>query len=550
MLKPRFKPKRPQLSYGATRALGLTSLLVLVGSLPLFIWGSKLQSLAGCDESYYALIARTMLETGNWIAPQLLGDVLFEKPPLLPWLMALGYHFGGVHVWTSRLPSIIAALGAIPVMGWIGSQYLSARATILGMVGLPLCFLWVQQGRMTGQDLPLTLLELIGIAALIAGVQGQGIGLGLVGITLGLGLLMKSAMILLAGVALLPFLLMKYRQWLLSVYFWLGLITGLGICGIWLGMAFHGYGAERVWQGLVGKVQDLGATPFHPTNNWMYYIWHIPAHGFPWTVLGLIGGWILMRTQPGPTLLLWSFPLILALELQIFPTRTHYYTLQLYPWLALLAGVTLDQVLRQWHHGLVQPLSWALSTLGLLLLALGGAILAEVPGLEDLAHHGVALIMIGLLYLSLIVIWTRRRSLYYAKTIWLIILISASVITMASIVTRPDFGNFNPALAQFQWDQVDLLDVPVDIGSRGLVDVCQALAYAYYTPNPGQWVHDRDLELGRYGQYVWLSPSQLERYGSELIELEGVVELEGWQLMSRRDLKSSHRRMQNVRYYN
>jgi 4-amino-4-deoxy-L-arabinose transferase-like glycosyltransferase len=519
---------------------------------PLFLWSRGIQSLNGCDESFYAQMAREMFTSGDWLSPRFLGDLFFEKPPLLVWLITLSYQVAGVNVWAARLPGILSALLCIPLVGWIGRQFLSFRAAALGMVVLPLSYLWVQQGRLVGQDIPLTALELLGIAALITGIQGQPLGFWIMGLALGLGLLMKSAMILLVGVALIPFLVAQTRinillkpSWLRSPHFWGGLLAGVSLFFLWVAASIRLHGS-MVWHSLIGKVVDLGREGFHASNTWSYYLWHIPAHGFPWTVLALLGLLLLLRGQPSRNVLIWSLPLTLFLELQFFATRTHYYTVQLYPWLALLAGVTLDQAMNRWSERgmdlrsqvqLAQWLSWGLAVVGLLVLGVGLAVVAGVTPLQMLAGHGLALVLVGILYLFLPLIWTWRRVVHHAAWIWLVFLLLASVITLGSIIHRPDFGNANPPLAQLQQQWSDYLprDTPVDICRSGVADVCQAQAHVFYTPTPGTWVDDQKLIAGDFSTHLWLSPVQAEQFPwvLERFNLEPVLELNGWQLCQR-----------------
>ena len=40
------------------------------------------------DEPRFALIARDMLATGDWLVPRVAGDIYTQKPPLYCWLMA------------------------------------------------------------------------------------------------------------------------------------------------------------------------------------------------------------------------------------------------------------------------------------------------------------------------------------------------------------------------------------------------------------------------------------------------------------------------------
>ena len=55
--------------------------------------------------------AITMLETGNYIVPQVGSGEYFSKPPLVNWLVAASFKiFGARNEWTARLPSALCVL--------------------------------------------------------------------------------------------------------------------------------------------------------------------------------------------------------------------------------------------------------------------------------------------------------------------------------------------------------------------------------------------------------------------------------------------------------
>ena len=63
-------------------------------------------------ESRYAEIARKMLETGDWLMPQIAYGVPFwGKPPLSTWLSAVSMAAFGVNEFAARLPSLLLMLG-------------------------------------------------------------------------------------------------------------------------------------------------------------------------------------------------------------------------------------------------------------------------------------------------------------------------------------------------------------------------------------------------------------------------------------------------------
>ncbi len=63
------------------------------------------------EEGRRILPAIRMLETGNYIVPQVGSNPYFRKPPLVNWLVAASFTIFGVrNEWTARLPSAIAVL--------------------------------------------------------------------------------------------------------------------------------------------------------------------------------------------------------------------------------------------------------------------------------------------------------------------------------------------------------------------------------------------------------------------------------------------------------
>jgi 4-amino-4-deoxy-L-arabinose transferase-like glycosyltransferase len=75
-----------------------------------FLWHLGDVGLVDETEPLFAEAARQMDVTGNWITPYFNGETRFDKPPLVYWLMAIGYQLIGVNEWAVRLPSALAAI--------------------------------------------------------------------------------------------------------------------------------------------------------------------------------------------------------------------------------------------------------------------------------------------------------------------------------------------------------------------------------------------------------------------------------------------------------
>jgi 4-amino-4-deoxy-L-arabinose transferase-like glycosyltransferase len=55
-------------------------------------------------DAVQAQIARNMLRSGDWVTARLNGVAYLEKAPLIYWMMAASYRVFGVHDWAARLP--------------------------------------------------------------------------------------------------------------------------------------------------------------------------------------------------------------------------------------------------------------------------------------------------------------------------------------------------------------------------------------------------------------------------------------------------------------
>ena len=90
-------------------------------------------------DAVQAQIARTMLESGDWVTARLNKIAYMEKPPMKYWLIAAFFGIFGVHDWVARLP---IALGAA-LLAWIvfhfGKWSLSERAGFQAGLAISTC---------------------------------------------------------------------------------------------------------------------------------------------------------------------------------------------------------------------------------------------------------------------------------------------------------------------------------------------------------------------------------------------------------------------------
>ena len=89
--------------------------VILVAALIFFGTILSPPSLMDDVDAVQAQIARNMLESGDWVTARLNGVVYLEKAPLKYWLIAVSYLIFGVHDWSARIP---LALGAV-LLCWL-----------------------------------------------------------------------------------------------------------------------------------------------------------------------------------------------------------------------------------------------------------------------------------------------------------------------------------------------------------------------------------------------------------------------------------------------
>ena len=90
-------------------------------------------------DSTYARIARTMLESGDWVTARLNGVPYFDKPPGQVWAIAASYWVFGVHDWSARLPMAMAAI-VLCLLAWRAGRWaFGGLAGVYAGIGLATC---------------------------------------------------------------------------------------------------------------------------------------------------------------------------------------------------------------------------------------------------------------------------------------------------------------------------------------------------------------------------------------------------------------------------
>lgn len=104
------------------------ALLMLFGSLLLFLPFLGSVHLFDWDEINFAEAAREMVYTGNYQLVQVDFQPFWEKPPLFIWLQASAMQVFGVNEWAARFPNVLAAIASFLLLYRIGTRHIAPMA--------------------------------------------------------------------------------------------------------------------------------------------------------------------------------------------------------------------------------------------------------------------------------------------------------------------------------------------------------------------------------------------------------------------------------------
>ncbi len=509
---------------------------LLVWILPLLLFTSGHNSLMAHDEALYASRARLMFDSGNWITP---WERAHHKTPGPYWLIASFYKLFGINDTSARLPSMIAGILSLLLVYEIGKILLGKKLARLAAAILSVEFLWLQYCRLSTPDVPMVFLVLLAILGLIKTElhpKYYYFWSFISGLSLGLGFLVRSFMIFLPIIALLPYLIWEHRRHrhLTNPILYLGFFVGLMPTFIWLWFSWLHYGNQS-FEELLKFVVDLSSKD-HYQNGAFFYVWNIPLKSFPWALFGVLGLFItLRRPLPRYQLILVGFPLVLFFELSLFTTRFPHYSLCLYPFIALFASVGLNWLCNIYQIGITSQfsipkgkrnilnlfakknlprnLSYSFGGLGVLLVIVSIIVLSW--GDSDIRKYAIIGLAIGLGWLILPVVWIGRYHFgkkFLTTRYWIASWLIPCWLGLAVMGSIGLLSDYNPVLRVFlqqsaiapfvqshpiYYVQIDqktqvLLDFYLSIHAQQVVSISQVPTFSY------AWIYtDQSPKLSR-----------------------------------------------------
>jgi len=419
-----------------TRASRETWLLIVMALLVLGA-GLGLRDPWPSDEPRFALVARHMVDSGNWLFPHRGLELYSDKPPMLMWWQATLYSLIGNWRVAFLLPSLLAALGTLACVHDLGRRLWTRRVGLYAAWALLFALHFTFQAKKAQID-PLivffiTLANYGLLRHLLLGPAWRWWWLGW--FAAGLGVITKGVGIV-ALLMLLPALVaalcgwrgvtLQARRW----QFWLAPLMFLLAIALWLvpmvAAALSTGSAEyRAYMDdiLFRQTAKRYSQSWDHHQPWWYFLGTMPSMwipaflAVPWAIPAW---WRRLRRRDSRYLLLLGWWALIVLFFSIPDGKRDVYILPSLPMFCLALAPLLPGLLRR------PSFQWTLAGFTALLAALtlgaGIAMLAGQPDFESrlMGSRGIdssvtaalawAAVAMGCWAVASLVLWGRRRA--------------------------------------------------------------------------------------------------------------------------------------------
>jgi 4-amino-4-deoxy-L-arabinose transferase-like glycosyltransferase len=359
------------------------NLLLLLFLAILAVVSLLTRNLIPVDETRYTTVAWEMWLRGDFLVPHLNGEPYSHKPPLLFWLIQLGWKLFGVNEWWPRLIPFIFSFGALLLVQQLGRRLWPATEASLMASFITLGFtLWAFFSTTVMFDMLLAFFVLLAIYGIFQAFSEHSSRWWLlVGLAWGLGVLSKGPVIFVHTLPLLFFA----RYWLPSrtAVTWKSVIAGiliaLFIASIiifaWVIPATSRGGEEYAQSLLFGQNVQRALKAPNDALAWWYYIAFMPFILFPWAYWG--GNWKALKSNVSSTndidhgrrfCLAWIIPVLLLFTF-ISGKKVHY----LLPVLPAVALYLSSLLTKKEHHGSNREM-WPLTAIYLAIAVIIGSL--------------------------------------------------------------------------------------------------------------------------------------------------------------------------------
>lgn len=334
------------------------------------------------DETRYVTVAWNMWLNGDYLVPTLNGMAYSHKPPLLFWLINLGWKVFGVNDWWPRLVPSLFALASVFITRNIANRLCPKNTALKDSTSLILMSsgLWVFFSTALMFDMLIAFFTVLGIWGLLIALQAQKSiqavkGWFMFTLAISGGLLAKGPAIFLQ---LLPIALLapwwstdkrlNAKNWYFPLIY--SVLGGTIIVLTWaIPAGIHG-GSEYQHAIFWGQTADRMVDSFAHKRPFWWYLPLLPLLLFPWLFWGAFWQGLIKLNRLDMSIrfcIAWILPVFVAFS--FISGKQIHYILPIFPAFSLLIARVTEKHRANTRLALL-PIVIATFIVGIVLLAL------------------------------------------------------------------------------------------------------------------------------------------------------------------------------------
>jgi 4-amino-4-deoxy-L-arabinose transferase-like glycosyltransferase len=312
------------------------------------------------DEPRFTLVAKQMIESGNWLIPHRGSELYSDKPPMFMAMQAFFYTLTGQWRVAFLLPSLLAGLGMLWLVYDLGRRLWNPRAGLYAAAALLCTFQFVYQVKRAQIDPTvcffLTLANYGLLRHFLLGPDWRAYWLGC--FAAGLGVITKGVGVL-ALFMFLPYLFARWQRWEHlpriegGAWRWLGgALAFVAAVALWLGPLFVAARTQDSPE-FAAYLDDIlfRQTAGRYTQSWDHHQppwYYLPIVLFTWLPLSLAYPWTVpawarsLRLRDARVLLPLAWVVIIIVFFTFPKGKRDVYIMPALPLVALLVGAQLE----------------------------------------------------------------------------------------------------------------------------------------------------------------------------------------------------------------
>lgn len=448
-------------------------------------------SVTESSEARYAEISKEMVDTGDWIHPQLMGIYHYHKPPMTYWITAVSYKIFGVTPFAVRFFLQISILLQIFLIYKIGififSNTRSAFLSAMLYASFPVVIIG---GRALTTDSYLATFVLLALYFWFGYLKNSK-NTFLIGafLALGLGFLTKGPVVWIVPVVLwVVYLFQKKKKPVISKAGFFGIFLML-VSGfswfVWLYIEDSRFLDYFVFK---HTIQRFATDTFSRSQPFWFYIAVLIATAFPWFLILLGKTKEIFQSPKTRIAFLWAWVLIPVVFFSISQSKLILYILPVFSGLAL-GGFAVWESLSALAQRRWERIQSGFQGLGLIGLVLS-------PHFDDriiLSYKFIFIWVILVSILSALQFAGIRRSDR--------VIVSAWIFTMGLTVMSTYFFSQNPGVTNDSRRVVEWIKENRTENERIVIYNKRLPSVSFQTDKPIVSIYDGDESLNRETQF-------------------------------------------------